>query len=482
MTRTFKELETQLEQDKQALQRYHSPIDPHPLPPQSTGVWLPAGGRPGNPPSLADIAAELAAENLFRVVPASQYTIEQLTDIYNQTRSDYIVPMPMNADRLAEYIHVYDVDLEHSAVALDQDQPLGLGMLGVRPNRSWITRLGVMPSNRRRGVGETIFLSLLAASDQLEIDLSTLEVIKQNVPAHNLFLKWGFHDTRELVVLRRPPGPPAASPIGEFRWLDRPEALELAETRQLPLTWINDTPSLVHSDHVMGLVATLPDSSHGWVIFQKHETYLTRMTIETESGDPIAVGKALFASLYQRFPDVDTNIENVSIINPHILALFNSGFVETFRRIEMYRARHYALAQAADLIQGNASPGRILIVDDEENVAFALREGLKDLSNSQITVVTSGQEAWKLLEAQTFDLVVTDHNMPDLDGMTLAQRTRRLYPRTAIIIITAYNSETLREQAARASVEQVLDKPVGLAAIRSAASEALGAVNKEGNN
>jgi len=66
----------------------------------------------------------------FQLAPASRFTIEQLTAAYNQTRVDYLVPMPMNAARLAEYIQHYDVDLERSAVALADEQMLGLGMLG----------------------------------------------------------------------------------------------------------------------------------------------------------------------------------------------------------------------------------------------------------------------------------------------------------------------------------------------------------------
>ncbi|HNT77229.1 MAG TPA: hypothetical protein PKH77_19630, partial [Anaerolineae bacterium] len=46
---------------------------------------------------------------------ASEFSIEALVDIYNQTRMDYIVPMPMNAARLEEYIHTYNVRLEYSA-------------------------------------------------------------------------------------------------------------------------------------------------------------------------------------------------------------------------------------------------------------------------------------------------------------------------------------------------------------------------------
>src|ERR1051326_8900364 len=91
----------------------------------------------------------------LQLIPASHFTIEQLTAIYNQTRVDYLVPMPMNAARLLEYIQTYDIDLEHSLVALQHDQLLGVAMLGVRNDRAWITRLGVIPTTRRTGVGRS---------------------------------------------------------------------------------------------------------------------------------------------------------------------------------------------------------------------------------------------------------------------------------------------------------------------------------------
>ena len=64
----------------------------------------------------------------IQLVPASQFTIEQLTAIYNQTRVDYMIPMPMNAARLAEYIKVYDVDLEHSLVERQAGELSGVAM------------------------------------------------------------------------------------------------------------------------------------------------------------------------------------------------------------------------------------------------------------------------------------------------------------------------------------------------------------------
>ena len=53
------------------------------------------------------------------LIPTNQFSVEELTEAYNQTRVDYMVPMPMNATRLREYIHVYDVDLAQSLVAVD---------------------------------------------------------------------------------------------------------------------------------------------------------------------------------------------------------------------------------------------------------------------------------------------------------------------------------------------------------------------------
>ena len=111
----------------------------------------------------------LTLNTAIKLIPASQFTIEQLTAIYNQTRVDYLVPMPMNALRLAEYISTYDVDLEHSLVALQDDALLGVAILGVRDGRAWLTRLGVLPNTRRNGIGEALTTGLIEQAEKLNI-------------------------------------------------------------------------------------------------------------------------------------------------------------------------------------------------------------------------------------------------------------------------------------------------------------------------
>ncbi|MGC9357078.1 MAG: hybrid sensor histidine kinase/response regulator [Anaerolineae bacterium] len=123
---------------------------------------------------------------------------------------------------------------------------------------------------------------------------------------------------------------------------------------------------------------------------------------------------------------------------------------------------------------------RILIVDDEEMVCMTLQAGLEKNPNFEVTVATSGEEAWEIFQEGRFDLVITDYRMPGLDGLTFAQRVRQLAPEISIILITAYDSETLRQNAARAAVYQILTKPVKLAEIREVTDRTLKATTDQG--
>ena len=120
----------------------------------------------------------------MEIIPADGFTLQELTELYNQTRVDYLVPMPMSADRLREYVHDFDVDLHQSCIARTADgEVLGLSMLGVRSEITWITRLGVLPISRRTGAGSALMDGMLKNADTLGAKEIHLEVIKNNEPA-----------------------------------------------------------------------------------------------------------------------------------------------------------------------------------------------------------------------------------------------------------------------------------------------------------
>ncbi|MBI5714910.1 MAG: GNAT family N-acetyltransferase [Chloroflexi bacterium] len=274
----------------------------------------------------------------MRLVPASQFTIEQLTALYNKTRVDYMVPMPMNVARLADYVRLYDVDLDHSFVVMQGEEMLGVAMLGVRQQRAWITRLGVVPTTRRHGAGKMLVRALIDAADSLHLPLIMLEVIKNNAPAHQLFLKLGFRETGELLVLRRPPRTLAPDPmVADAQRLDRTDSLVLVGHDRGMQPWTNQSESLTNAQEVSGIRLTLADGSRGWLVYQRQKFLLTRFAFKTERGDPVIVARALLSHLHSQYPRLDTQIENIQVGDPHLPAFYDMGYMESFRRVEMWR-------------------------------------------------------------------------------------------------------------------------------------------------
>jgi ribosomal protein S18 acetylase RimI-like enzyme len=274
----------------------------------------------------------------IKLVPVSRFNDEQLAAIYNQTRVDYMVPMPMNAARLAEYVKTYDVSREHSMVAQTQDgEMLGVNMLGLREGRAWITRLGVIPNTRRHGVGRLLMESLMQNAAGHSIHFLMLEVIKNNTPAHQLFLKLGFYEVGELLVLRRSPSTPPVDPIvADAQRMDRTDSLVLVGRDRGTQPWTNQSESLFNAFEVSGLRLTLADGSRGWMVYQRQKFLLTRFAFKTEVGDPAIVAYALLSHLHNQYPRLDTQIENIQINDPHLPAFYKMGYVEAFRRIEMW--------------------------------------------------------------------------------------------------------------------------------------------------
>jgi len=272
-----------------------------------------------------------------KLVPASHFTLEELTEAYNQTRVDYMVPMPMNVARLTEYVETYDVDLDSSFVAMNSTQMLGLGMLGVRPKRSWITRLGILPVKRRNGAGEAIVRRMLDASADKGIKVNILEVIKGNVPAHSLFRKLKFEETRELTILRRPPIPPGAALLSEAQWFEKDAAMECLPERNGYPAWTNETESLANADHIYGLRVDLNGHGRGWLVFQRQQYNLSRIMYHTEDGDPAYIMTEMLNQLHSKYPTLDTYTENVDAADPLFPAFEAAGYFEVFRRVEMVR-------------------------------------------------------------------------------------------------------------------------------------------------
>jgi DNA-binding NtrC family response regulator len=105
---------------------------------------------------------------------------------------------------------------------------------------------------------------------------------------------------------------------------------------------------------------------------------------------------------------------------------------------------------------------KILIVDDEPTILMTLSHLL---STRDMTVITSSriEEAEEALARYTFDLVIADirlSGMYGIEGLELLSYIKKLHPETQVIIMTAYGSDTIKEDAYRRGAFHYYEKPI----------------------
>ncbi|MGY6037921.1 response regulator [Aeromonas sp. AE23HZ002T15] len=128
---------------------------------------------------------------------------------------------------------------------------------------------------------------------------------------------------------------------------------------------------------------------------------------------------------------------------------------------------HSAHPQPAELAPAGQRPLRILVVDDNHTNQTLLRQQLKHLGH-EVSVRGNGAEALRAIRGKAFDLVITDCQMPVMDGFELARRLRAYGHELPIWGFTAHAQPKERELCLAAGMDECLFKPIGLARLRTA--------------
>ncbi len=108
----------------------------------------------------------------------------------------------------------------------------------------------------------------------------------------------------------------------------------------------------------------------------------------------------------------------------------------------------------------NREKKRILIVDDEEDLTWSISRKLaKDQDSFEVFTANSGNRALDMLSRYQFDLIVTDIRMPGVNGMQLLNEVKVQYPKTNVIVMTAYGSIEVKEALGRWGRTGYIEKP-----------------------
>ena len=118
---------------------------------------------------------------------------------------------------------------------------------------------------------------------------------------------------------------------------------------------------------------------------------------------------------------------------------------------------------------------RILVVDDQESMREMLAD-LLDMMGLEAEAVASGEEALRALETPGIDLVITDLNMPKMDGMELMKQVKAKYPGMPVIVITGYGTFNTEKQVLSNGADGYIPKPCTINRVQETVNAALRAV------
>jgi len=105
----------------------------------------------------------------------------------------------------------------------------------------------------------------------------------------------------------------------------------------------------------------------------------------------------------------------------------------------------------------------IILVEDEPDILIILHRLMRDLTGGyDIITVNSGADALAQIALRKVPLVITDYNMPGMNGLQLAAAIKETAPDTCVVMITAYATPELERRAREQRIDYYLSKPFPL--------------------
>src|SRR5512143_1241672 len=118
---------------------------------------------------------------------------------------------------------------------------------------------------------------------------------------------------------------------------------------------------------------------------------------------------------------------------------------------------------------------RIMVIDDEKIVGDMAKLSLEQ-EGYVVETFLSAEPALERLKEEKFDVVVTDLKMKGIDGMEVLRTVKRLYPKTKVIMITAFANLDAAIEALRGDVHDFFPKPVRIKELKVSIQRALNGV------
>jgi two-component system nitrogen regulation response regulator GlnG len=115
---------------------------------------------------------------------------------------------------------------------------------------------------------------------------------------------------------------------------------------------------------------------------------------------------------------------------------------------------------------------RILVVDDEALIRWSITETLAHEGHSVMEAASAASAVKALEDEDDIDVVLLDYRLPDSNDLGLLAHVRRLQPRSAVVMMTAYGTPDVTEGALALGAHRVLGKPFDMHGLEALVVEA----------
>src|SRR3954466_11618815 len=103
---------------------------------------------------------------------------------------------------------------------------------------------------------------------------------------------------------------------------------------------------------------------------------------------------------------------------------------------------------------------KILLLDDDPDVLALYQQMMLQLpSQPEVHIATSGPIAITMLEAESFNVLVSDLQMPKMDGLQVITIVRRKHPRLRTVILSGFTDEQMRARSYSMGIDLYMEKP-----------------------
>lgn len=263
----------------------------------------------------------------FRVL--NHTTLSEVLRTFNQSFSDYVIPLQLTEDLLIKKMKNDGINLELSAGAFEEDKLAGFILNGTGVFNGIPTAYnggtGVIPSKRGNKITARLYEFILPSLKKAQVEQCLLEVITSNGPAIKVYENIGFEKTRELICFKGSPVKHPTPLLQSFS-LNESESLNsnlYGSFQDWNPSWQNSWTAIERSQADLKIItAERNEQTVAYIIYDPATARISQFAVKQQYRNQ-GLGTLLFQELHKRLK------KDISILNIDAKAYDTISFLKS---------------------------------------------------------------------------------------------------------------------------------------------------------